>query len=196
MPRIPLAERRARLVRAAIRVVGQKGVAAATTRAIAAEAEMPLAGFHYAFASHNALMAEVIRVVMIEEATAMGQLIPGATLSEAVGQSLLGFVDSLVEDSSRQRAVLELTHYALRTPGQQHLVVEAQGMVLQRIAGMFEAFAAEAGISYTVPTSQLASMFLVMIDGITVSFVIEPDAEKLRAHVPALASSFDAFVVH
>ena len=54
MTRIPVVDRRTALVQAALRVVARDGVAAATTRRIVAEAGMPLASFHYVFASRDA----------------------------------------------------------------------------------------------------------------------------------------------
>ena len=53
MARIPAAQRRDALIGAALQVVADRGVAAATTRAIVAEAGMSLASFHYAFESRD-----------------------------------------------------------------------------------------------------------------------------------------------
>ena len=69
--RIPALERRSSLVDAALRVVAERGVAQATTRAIVAEAGMSLASFHYAFASRDELMAELIRRVVAQEGAAI-----------------------------------------------------------------------------------------------------------------------------
>ena len=55
----PAPERRASLARAARTVIARDGLAAATTRAIVAEAGMPLASFHYAVASRDELLREV-----------------------------------------------------------------------------------------------------------------------------------------
>ena len=64
MTRIPAPERRAALARAARTVIARDGLQAATTRAIVAEADMPLASFHYAFASRDELLAELVRRVV------------------------------------------------------------------------------------------------------------------------------------
>ena len=58
MPRLAVAERRAALVEAALRVMVRGGLAAGTTRAIVAEAGMSLASFHYAFSSRDELLRE------------------------------------------------------------------------------------------------------------------------------------------
>src|SRR5699024_6117672 len=54
--RIPVAERRGALLTAAFTVIASRGLAAASTRAIVAEAGMSLASFHYAFDSREELL--------------------------------------------------------------------------------------------------------------------------------------------
>ena len=70
MTRIPAAERRAALAAAARTVIARDGLAAATTRAIVAEAGMPLASFHYAVASRDELLRDVVELVVADEGTA------------------------------------------------------------------------------------------------------------------------------
>ena len=52
-------DRRGEIVQAALRVIADQGMQGATTRAIVAEANMPLASFHYAFASRDEMMEEL-----------------------------------------------------------------------------------------------------------------------------------------
>ena len=63
MARMSAGDRRELLVAAAIRVMTRDGVAKATTRAIASEAEMPLGVFHYAFRSKQELMTMVTETI-------------------------------------------------------------------------------------------------------------------------------------
>ena len=70
MTRIPATERRAALADAALIVIARDGVAAATTRAIVAEAGMPLASFHYAVASRDELLRDVVDLVVAGEGDA------------------------------------------------------------------------------------------------------------------------------
>ncbi|WP_279579831.1 TetR/AcrR family transcriptional regulator [Fodinicola feengrottensis] len=56
-------ERRQDLVAAAIRVLARDGVAKASTRAIVAEAAMPLGFFHYCFRSKQELFMQVIGTI-------------------------------------------------------------------------------------------------------------------------------------
>jgi TetR/AcrR family transcriptional regulator, regulator of biofilm formation and stress response len=70
MARVPVEERRAALVDAALRVMVRGGLAAGTTRAVVAEAGMSLASFHYAFASRDELLRELVRRVVGREFSA------------------------------------------------------------------------------------------------------------------------------
>ena len=122
MPRIPASERRVALVLAAVQVIGRGGVSAATTRAIVAEAGMSLASFHYAFTSHDELMAEVVRWVIAEERGAiLPEGVEAGSLEDVARAGLQRYFELLRADPDREQAVNELALHALRTPGMQHL---------------------------------------------------------------------------
>ncbi|MEZ5190211.1 MAG: TetR family transcriptional regulator [Schumannella sp.] len=117
VPRIPASERRAALARAALTVIARDGLAAATTRAIVAEAGMPLASFHYAVASRDELLRDVIELVVAAEGVAAGGLLAQAeTPRDAIRGALNGYLDHVRSDPGAEQAMFELTQYALRTP--------------------------------------------------------------------------------
>ena len=70
MARMPATERRVALGHAALVVIARDGIHAATTRAIVAEAGMPLASFHYAVASREELLRDVVDLVVAGEGAA------------------------------------------------------------------------------------------------------------------------------
>ena len=118
MSRIPATERRAALAHAAMAVIARDGVAAATTRAIVAEAGMPLASFHYAVGSRDELLSDVIELVVAGEGTAtLGSLeIDAPDLRSAVRATFGAYLDLVRTDPAREQAMFELTQHALRTP--------------------------------------------------------------------------------
>jgi AcrR family transcriptional regulator len=67
MARVPVPTRREALIEAALRVMERDGLTAGTTRAIVAEAGMSLASFHYAFASREELLRELVQRVVGQE---------------------------------------------------------------------------------------------------------------------------------
>ena len=112
-------ERRSKLVDAAIRVMTRDGVAEATTRAIAAEAGMPLGVFHYAFRSKQELMAMVTETIACAaRPTSTRPSSSGDTpdLYELVHAGLSAYFDHVVAHPEEHLVTYELTATALREP--------------------------------------------------------------------------------
>ncbi|QGF23683.1 TetR family transcriptional regulator [Raineyella fluvialis] len=65
MPNMRIDERRELLLQAGERVIARTGMQGATTRAVVAEAGMPLASFHYAFASRRDFIRQLIERRMV-----------------------------------------------------------------------------------------------------------------------------------
>lgn len=110
-------ERRGRIIDAAIRVVGAKGIAGLSHRSVAAEADVPLGSTTYHFASLDELLIAALRRSNENFARAMraseALLAPDADLAEALAR-LLGEWFS----GGRGRPELEYELYlaALRRP--------------------------------------------------------------------------------
>lgn len=186
MTRMPVAERRQALVDATIRVIVRDGVAAATTRAVAAEARMPLASLHYAFGSRDALLRAVAEEVTGAELSAArdGLLL----LDEGDGQTpiaelmLVGvdrFVDLLVERPERELALAELTVHARRTGMDDlldHVRTVYQGAAEQNLVHA----AAQAHVRWTVPVAEVAEHLVMLLDGLTWSWIGGRDEATAR----------------
>lgn len=187
MPRMPMAERREALVAAAFRVIAERGVGAATTRAIAAEAGMPLASFHYAFESHTDLMAELIAAVSQSEQQTIDELFSmGPDVLENVRAALQAFITHLVREPDAQRAVLELTQYAMRTEGLEHLAPALHDLYRQRVMAMLSS-ATDMGIEWTTPLESIAYQVIVITDGITMAYLVDNDEDAARRSADSLA---------
>ncbi|MEL4317746.1 TetR family transcriptional regulator [Leifsonia sp. YIM 134122] len=181
MPRIPASERRVALVLAAVQVIGRGGVSAATTRAIVAEAGMSLASFHYAFTSHDELMAEVVRWVIAEE---RGAILPDGieigSLEVVARAGLQRYFDLLRADPEREQAVNELALYALRTPDMQHLARQ-QYEGYHALAAAALTFAAEhTGSEWTRPVDEVARLLVALTDGLTLAWLVDRDDTAAR----------------
>ncbi|MGO4105799.1 TetR/AcrR family transcriptional regulator [Leifsonia sp. YAF41] len=177
MPRIPTAERRDALIQAALRVVAQRGVTAATTRAIVAEAGMSLASFHYAFASHDELMAELIREVVRQEeqSVALPETPAGATVRDVLRAGIQSYLDSMHADPQREKAMFELTHYALRTPAGEHLA-RMQYEHYYALASTALAAGAEAtNVVWDRPVEEVARILIALTDGLTLAWLVNRD---------------------
>ncbi|MEJ3404633.1 TetR family transcriptional regulator [Rathayibacter sp. YIM 133350] len=176
MPRIPAPERRAALVQAAVRVIARGGVSAATTRAIVAEAGMSLASFHYAFASHDELMAEVIAwVVEGEQVAILPDEIPEGGVREVVRAGLSRYFGLLRENPQREQAVNELALHALRTPGMQNLAARQYARYHALAADALLVAAERSGIRWALPIDDIARLLVALTDGLTLAWLVDRD---------------------
>src|SRR5690606_36629912 len=93
-----------------------------TTRAIVAEANMSLASFHYAFASRDEMMRELIAyVVENHTVAAFATLQFDSDIRTTLRDGLQGFFEAIVADSAHEQVLFELMLFALRTPALQGL---------------------------------------------------------------------------
>ncbi|MCP2322463.1 AcrR family transcriptional regulator [Hamadaea flava] len=176
MARMAVTERRAALIQAALRVIAADGVAAATTRAITAEAGMSLASFHYAFRSRDELIAELIPYVVEHESLAAEQtLAVGHDLRETIQRGLQGFLDLVAADPAREQAMFELSLYALRTE-ELHEAAKAQYASYYKAAeGIVEAAAQLTGRTWSRPASEIAQIVVTLTDGLTLGWLVHRD---------------------
>jgi AcrR family transcriptional regulator len=186
MTRIPVVERRRALVEATIRVIVRDGVAAASTRTVAAEAQMPLASLHYAFGSRDALLRAVAEEVTAAELTAArdGLLL----LDEGAGPMPLvdllvvavdRFVDLLVEHPERELALAELTVHARRT-GMGDLLDHLRAVYLAAAEQNLVHAAAQAQVRWSVPVPHVAEVLVMLLDGLTWSWIGQRDEATAR----------------
>ncbi|MGY4857518.1 TetR/AcrR family transcriptional regulator [Cryobacterium sp. AP23] len=184
MTRISAVDRRSALVGAALRVVAERGVAHATTRAIVAEAGMKLASFHYAFESRDELMTELIRSVTADEASAVLPAAPAGEAPVAPGvdslrrilrSGLQRYADHLVAEPLREKAMLELTQYALRSPEMQHLAREQYDAYHALAATALESAARQSGCEWLRPVDDVARLLVALTDGVTVAWLVDRD---------------------
>jgi AcrR family transcriptional regulator len=193
---IPAHERRESLIAAALRVVARDGVAGATTRAIVAEADMPLASFHYVFESHDQLMAELVQRAVNEEyraiAPLLGAELPDAALGDLVYAGLVRYLDSVKADPERERAMLELTQYALRDEQTAPLARLQYERYTELVEMALEAAIGRTGQHWAAPVVEVARMVVALADGITVSWLVRRDDAEALALARSAARAVEA----
>ena len=120
MTRMTAAERRALLVEAAIVVMSRDGVARTTTRAVVAEAGMQIGVFHYCFRSKDELILEVMHTIGRRSLSAVAEVLARSTdTAELLRLASRAFWTHIEAHPLERLLVFELTHYALRQPGQE-----------------------------------------------------------------------------
>lgn len=191
MPRIAVEERRQLLVAAALRVVSERGLDAATTRAIVAEAGMSLASFHYAFQSRDELIDRLIaEVLVVEEQAILPAATAGGSLEDVIAAGLTGYLTHLRADPAREQVMLELAHHALRTGSPLAARQYAQYM---RIAVQSLRLAARAtGRRWSTSTQTVAALLVTVTDGLTLTWLVSRDDAMADAVVAAAARAVAA----
>jgi AcrR family transcriptional regulator len=175
-------DRRAELLAAALRVMSRDGVAAGTTRAIAAEAGMVLATFHYCFRSRNELLRELILMLTeIEREAARAAMQPGRNIRETLRSAVDGYLEHLEKNPGHEQVLMELNHHALRTPELRDLADEQYRQYYESATMLLTTAAELANVTWTVDLPVLARMVVTLIDGATTTWLVDHDTEQTRA---------------
>jgi AcrR family transcriptional regulator len=176
MARMAVAERRQALVQAALRIIATQGVAAATTRAVTAEAGMSLASFHYAFRSRDELIAELITYVVENETlAAQNTIAAGKDLESTIKIGLRAFMDLVAADPDRELAMFELTQYALRTDELGDAARAQYASYYAAAEAVVKAAADVTGRTWSRPADEIARIVVTLPDGLTLGWLVHRD---------------------
>lgn len=196
MVRIPVPDRRTALVQAAVRVIARDGVAAATTRRIVAEAGMSLASFHYVFESRDALMAQLVETVVAGEqadiAPVFDDAAPPQDLRAAIRAGLQHYFDGVRAEPDREKAMFELTQWAMREPGFEPLA-RRQYQHYYALAQQTAAVAARlTGTAWIRPLPEVAGILVALTDGMTLAWLATGDDAAAAATMEFAADALAA----
>ncbi|MFD9936027.1 TetR/AcrR family transcriptional regulator [Streptomyces massasporeus] len=194
MARLPSAERRRQLTEAAIRAMARDGVPRTTTRSIAAEAGVSLSVFHYCFDSKQQLIESVITTITGHYVTVVKEAIrPRATLEETVRAGFQAYWDHVRAHPDEHMLTYELTQYALRQPGFEHLARRQYELYAETYTELIEQLRQAMGLRVRVPVPVLARYLAAMTDGLTLSHLVLGDdsawtgvLDMVTAHVAGL----------
>jgi AcrR family transcriptional regulator len=190
-------DRRERLVEAAIRVMTRDGVARATTRAIAAEAEMPLGVFHYAFRSKQELMARVTESIALQS-----QADIEVAMDASEGEDLLGIVravlfaylDHVVSHPSEHLVTYELTLHALRDKELGEVARRQHEYYQQWNEQMLSSGAEQFDLEYDEQVPVMARFIFSLMDGLAFNYLARGDEAQARAVVDLAARTMVSMV--
>ncbi|MDT0571334.1 TetR family transcriptional regulator [Streptomyces sp. DSM 3412] len=176
MARLPSAERRRQLTEAAIRAMTRDGVPRTTTRSIAAEAGVSLSVFHYCFESKQELLESVITTITGHYVTLVREALrPRDTLRETVRAGFQAYWDHVSAHPGEHMLTYELTQYALREPGFEHLARRQYVLYQDTYADLIEQLRLSMRFELTVPVPVLARYLAAMTDGLTLNFLVLGD---------------------
>jgi AcrR family transcriptional regulator len=197
MARMPSAERRRQLTEAAIQVMARDGVARATTRSIAAEAGVSLSVFHYCFDSKQELVESVITTITDHSVTVVKEALRArATLEETVRAGFQAYWDHVRAHPDEHMLTYELTQYALRQPGFEHLARRQYEVYGATYAEFIDELRRTGDFRLRVPVSVLARYLAAVTDGLTLNYLVLGDDEAwtdildtVTAHIAGLVDA-------
>ncbi|WP_030300094.1 TetR/AcrR family transcriptional regulator [Streptomyces katrae] len=196
MARMPLAQRRRQLTEAAIRAMTRDGVPRTTTRSIAAEADVSLSVFHYCFDSKQALLESVIETITEHYLTVVKEAVrPRTTLRETVRAGFQAYWDHVCAHPAEHMLTYELTQYALREPGFEHLARRQYELYCATYAELIERVRLGMEFELRVPVPVLARYLAAMTDGLTLNFLVLGDAAA-AAEILDMVTDHVAGLVH
>lgn len=189
---LPIEQRRALLVDAALRVMVKHGVEAATTRAIAKEAGVPLGLLHYCYSNKDDLLADaymhitdrVAALAMrdgddVDDVLARYERGGAEALSVLIGMAIDLYWGVIDEDVRTEYACMELERH-LAAAGRTDLVVSLVEKSTTSLAQTLERFAAVTGMRWTQPVDVIAASAHSALDGALRRRVSTGDVERHR----------------
>lgn len=181
-------ERRTQLVGAALRVMKREGIAAATTRAICAEAGMPHGAFHYCFHSKKELYAALLASdIEIDLGAAWPHISPELSPYENIRTLLLAFWSQIEADPDAQLVLFDLGSFALRDPELQDLPRGEHSAALDKATGYIKRLSEEAGLVMLREERLLAELVIDTLNGVAWSWLAHRDDDLARQSLDRFA---------
>jgi AcrR family transcriptional regulator len=194
MARVPAEQRRQELIDAAFTVMARDGVAAASTRAITAEANAPLSAFHYCFRTKQELLQELTTTVVTGMvAEARQGLHPGANLRDALRDGMRGLWSTAARRPDQQLVLYELTCLSLRDPALAGLGKWQYDCYFQAAAHFLEDLATAAGAKWRLPIPVASRMFVTFIDGVILGWLADRNDEQALDALDGFVDQLAAF---
>lgn len=193
MARLPAAERSAELIDAAVRVIAQQGVAGATTRRIAEEANAPLATLHYCFATKELLFAAVFRHVAARYQQVLVDSDVHGDLKSTAHELLRGLLVWYMANADFARATIELISWAQRQVGGQAKSMYRE--VTETTRSILAAAASTDGRAIsTVLISEITYVFSALSDGFALNWMVFTDESVADVQVTTTLAVFDTWI--
>ncbi|WP_327680284.1 TetR/AcrR family transcriptional regulator [Kitasatospora sp. NBC_00458] len=187
MAHVPASERRPQLIQAAIDLMAREGIAAGSTRAIAAELGVAQATVHYTFGTKKDLYRAVVEELTAEFINQVRAASPGhGTFGEQVRTMVYALWESAVGEGGRCALITEFAAMSLRDPELQEIMRALQYEIESTAAELLTALAEAHGQELATPAHEIAVLFLVGFNGLTDRYLVlrrageRPDAEALH----------------
>ncbi len=182
MAYVSAADRREQLIEATIAVLRRSGAEGITTRAVAAEADAPLASIHYTFGSLDDLVVAAFERLIDEVSQ---RITEGLDVGTGYGPCIIEVMQRIAGLLGHERYGVLL--HDLNPTGDRR--VEALEERYYRLAhDLVDAIATARRREPAVPRTQLARLIMAAIDGVVLQFAASDDIETARADLAAFGT--------
>lgn len=180
--RVPAKERKEQLISATVELMRREGVQSVTMRAIAKEANAPLATAHYCFTDKDELM-ESAAEAWLKNLNRFSRDVPvHLGLRKVVEQVAEGYWRSLEEEPASLLAEIELILWATRNADTSPLAAKIYPAYEVELGNMFYSAAQSNGDQCLIGVPTLVRSFLMIYDGAALQYMTDPKATDYRAH--------------
>ena len=193
---VPVAQRRAQLADAALRVMKRDGAWTVTTRAVAAEAGVPHGSVHYAFTTKEALLEAVIaadteHAIAYLNAAAARSGTPAQALAAATG----AYANAVRSDPETELVLQELTLMAAREPRLRELMTRSHETYRAGTTALLAELARRHDARWDAPVDVVADHLLGALFGSGTMWLVERDDARFDAALADLARATAARLI-
>jgi AcrR family transcriptional regulator len=195
--RVPVQDRRAQLVEAAISRAVREGLAATTVRGIADEAGVSLSTVHYCFVSKNDLLRAVARAIagplsapVTTAITAMsGDGAQGpAGVEDVLRAAFRAYWEVARSTPGRQLLSYELTTWSLRSDAGPSVARDLYDSFHATVEGFVDAVSRACGVTWSVPAPLMARTVVATTTGVRLAWLVDDDDEAAVATLDVSAA--------
>lgn len=193
MAHVPAAERRTQLIRAAVELMAREGIAAGSTRAIAAELGVGQAIVHYVFGSKEELYRAVMEQLTEDLVHQVEQAVPDRAGFEETLTALAHALWQTVRDQPTSHQILnELSLFAVRTPHLREALESHYRRTLGSTSRLIAEAAGRTGQALVQPPKAISRFFLAGFEGLSLQRLAVPDDQAETAALQALVEATTA----
>jgi AcrR family transcriptional regulator len=174
--RISASERKEQLIAATVEIMRREGIQSVTMRAIAKEADAPLATAHYCFSDKDELMDKAAEAWLKNLSRFSSNVPVHLGLRKAVEQVAEGYWRALDEEPASILAEIELILWATRNAGTSPLAAKIYPAYVVELGNIFSAAAHNNGEECRIRFPTLVRLFLMIYDGAALQYMTDPKA--------------------
>jgi AcrR family transcriptional regulator len=178
--RVAAKDRKEQLISATVELMRREGVQSVTMRAVAKEANAPLATVHYCFSGKEELMEAAAEAWLKNLSSFSGDVPVHLGLRKAVEQVAEGYWRALEEEPASLLAEIELILWATRNAPASPLAAKIYPAYEIELGNVFAAAAESNGDHCRIGIPMLVRSFLMIYDGAAVQYLTDPKAADHR----------------